>query len=1195
METLTSNISASISASLSKIPGVEDISKASIDDALNRQGSGAEPEMISNEEIKVNDEFLETYKVTSDAVHGGMGSVWRVRHMNWNVELAMKRPQPRYFSEGSARRKEVFIKECENWINLGLHPSVVSCYYVREIGGVPTIFSEWMGNGSLKDRIADGSLYAGTEEASKERILRIAIQSADGLKYSHENDLLHQDMKPGNLLLTRNFDAKVADFGLAKAHGDNTAVSGYTLQYCPAEQAAGAPAEAWMDVYAWALTVLEMYAGKRLWETGGEAAKHCRSFYENCRIPMPDAMKALITDCLEHRPDRAFKDFAEIGRELRTIYRDTTGNEYPVPESAAAPDIADSINNRALSFLDMKKPEEAEKLWEEALKISNYHLASTYNYSLYQWRQGRIDDAEVVRRCAIAAEGSGAGKPGSAQTANGGEEDFATSWKRWIDGERGTDSGSILAPKRLSLGDNFSGLVMSPDGRRVYTFAGERMQCVDTALAECVYDVPTGAKYRFPAISADGKYVFAMDEEYYLITFDAASGEIVRDKYQRLGRALSYCAHPDGRHLYTCGIDKKIHRWDYLECVCERESEPGSTYNKLMISPDGKQVCGHSSDMFTKGLATWDAESLAQQFTERNAEAYSMKYTPDSCLVYTCSFENLSAYKFWNLVRNMQVWEANGQSLWINPEGTRVLVGKNNGEIQVWNRESQEVVDQVRRGRSFPMRKDRLNLLFTIPRFDKEEIVYWLTASPDMSVIAYKSGEELCLQNFTQHPVVSAPWELNVAKDYRQILDVSDQANQAYDRIAAAIRAGDRESALTMLRDAETEYDALKFWPLYKELARQCRHGKWVSSGIIETRELPILEYPRTWIAFSPLSGELAVPVQNKIIFTSIDGVDGGLASELASEQVSEQASAKAPGGEWFVEVAGDPEFVEFSHDGRYMIAGVKQEEGGFIQVFEQQMTSEVILHSHGDAVQQKTPEVVLQKVILRFAKWGVVAAFSPDDSTMACLSSDGLLEVFETGTFRVKNKTVIPHCQQAYDICFTPDGGKIIVSYGWRRMSAIREDLELFGTYFEVYDANTLQKEDHVPLNREGMDCARLLVLPAEQKLLAIKRNFEDLVIWSFALNTWEDLGFYKTSTSGRDTVVATPEQDMLIIVGRKSQEKYAHAELWSRPEETLLRRIMISESPIQSVAISPDGSTLAICTLEGATLVTLRRELLV
>lgn len=157
METFTSSITASVS----KILGAEDISGAAVEDALKRRGSGADPEMITNEEIRVDDEFLQTYKVTSDAVHGGMGSVWRVRHMNWNVELAMKRPQPRYFAEGSAHKKEVFIRECENWINLGLHPGIVSCYYVREIGGVPSIFSEWMDNGSLKDRIGDGSLYQG--------------------------------------------------------------------------------------------------------------------------------------------------------------------------------------------------------------------------------------------------------------------------------------------------------------------------------------------------------------------------------------------------------------------------------------------------------------------------------------------------------------------------------------------------------------------------------------------------------------------------------------------------------------------------------------------------------------------------------------------------------------------------------------------------------------------------------------------------------------------------------------------------------------------------------------------------------------------------------------------------------------------------------------------------------------------------
>ena len=117
---------------------------------------------------------------------------------------------------------------------------------MREIGGVPTIFSEWMDNGSLKDCIKDGSLYEGTEEEVQERILDIAIQTARGLKYSHENGLIHQDVKPGNILLTKGWDAKVADFGLAKAQSQLTenekpVSTGYTIQYCPREQAEGAP------------------------------------------------------------------------------------------------------------------------------------------------------------------------------------------------------------------------------------------------------------------------------------------------------------------------------------------------------------------------------------------------------------------------------------------------------------------------------------------------------------------------------------------------------------------------------------------------------------------------------------------------------------------------------------------------------------------------------------------------------------------------------------------------------------------------------------------------------------------------------------------------------------------------------------------------------------------------------------------
>ncbi len=389
MELSTSTISNEIDKSIQEEFSV---SQAAIYDAKLRKEKGQEPEAISNEQIKKNDAILDTYKVLDDAIHGGMGSVWRVHHESWNVDLAMKRPQPRFFAEAGDGKKEEFIRECENWINLGLHPNIVSCYYVREIGGVPTIFSEWMDNGSLKDRIRDGSLYEGTEEEVQERILDIAIQTARGLKYSHENNLIHQDVKPGNILLTKDWDAKVADFGLAKAQSQLTenekpVSTGYTIQYCPKEQAEGAPAEKWMDVYAWALTVLEMYAGKRLWDTGAEAKVRFAGFPVQCVHTIPGGVKALLEFCLTEKTD----GFDRVEQQLFSVYSSLTHKVYPVSDIKAAPDTAASLNNRAVSMIDLGKKDVAKELLKLAVTIDSSSFICQYNNALSLWENKQID------------------------------------------------------------------------------------------------------------------------------------------------------------------------------------------------------------------------------------------------------------------------------------------------------------------------------------------------------------------------------------------------------------------------------------------------------------------------------------------------------------------------------------------------------------------------------------------------------------------------------------------------------------------------------------------------------------------------------------------------------------------------------------------------------------------------------------
>ena len=251
------------------------------------------------------DMILDTYRVESEPSMGGMGAVWRVHHIGWDVDLAMKRPRPEAFQ--TQAQKSNFIDECRHWMNLGLRPNIVSCYYVRELEGVPTIFSEWMEKGSLESHIKDGTLYEGTGDEVQERLLDIAIQFARGLRSAHENDLIHQDVKPDNLLLGEGWTAKVSDFGLAKARtmltfldgtatepeldSDATMVSpggGKTPAYCSPEQAAAQLLTKRTDIYSWAVSVLEMYLGAKPWAHGREltgplVGTACRDYFEMCQ------------------------------------------------------------------------------------------------------------------------------------------------------------------------------------------------------------------------------------------------------------------------------------------------------------------------------------------------------------------------------------------------------------------------------------------------------------------------------------------------------------------------------------------------------------------------------------------------------------------------------------------------------------------------------------------------------------------------------------------------------------------------------------------------------------------------------------------------------------------------------------------------------------------------------------------------
>ncbi len=344
-------------------------------------------EKVLDSDFEPGSVILNTYRIDSDAFKGGMGSVWRVKHLGWNVDLAVKRPKPSLFV--SKQQKDNFIEECKSWINLGLHPNIVSCYYVRSLGEVPTIFSEWMDNGSLESCIKDESLYDGTDEEIQERLLDIAIQFGRGLEYAHKNNLIHQDVKPDNLLLTNNWDAKVSDFGLAKARSFMNNVANYSNQsdnatqmspsggrtpaYCSPEQAQSLPLTIRTDIFSWAVSVLEMYMGSKPWAHGNEltgpmVSVACEDYFDMCRVTMPQDLRTLLKQCLQTNQEDRPHDFETIERQLKEIYQNVTGKEYTRAVPKTVGDNAESMNNLALSYLDLGMIEEAKKTLNKAAK-----------------------------------------------------------------------------------------------------------------------------------------------------------------------------------------------------------------------------------------------------------------------------------------------------------------------------------------------------------------------------------------------------------------------------------------------------------------------------------------------------------------------------------------------------------------------------------------------------------------------------------------------------------------------------------------------------------------------------------------------------------------------------------------------------------------------------------------------------------
>jgi serine/threonine protein kinase len=357
---------------------------------------------------QIGDVILNKYAIRSIFTSGGMGLVYRAYHKDWDMDMAVKSPRAEFFQ--TEEQASNFEREAETWVNLGLHPHIVSCFYVRRLGGIPRIFAEFVEGGTLSEWIRSGQLYQGSTEARMERILDIAIQVAWGLHFSHQKGLVHQDVKPGNVLMTPDGTAKVSDFGLASARmaahegtattrkvGQSILVEGagfLTPEYASPEQFAGQPLSTASDAWSWAALVLEMLKGDCDWADGRAAPFVLQEFYQEKVQTEPLAQ--LLHKCLVVPVKQRSSSLLAQAEALIRIHETLTGKTYPRSYTDESEASSDALNNKGASLLDLGKPERGIECLEQAMKLNPRNLNAKFNQLVTAWRLAKATDEEII-------------------------------------------------------------------------------------------------------------------------------------------------------------------------------------------------------------------------------------------------------------------------------------------------------------------------------------------------------------------------------------------------------------------------------------------------------------------------------------------------------------------------------------------------------------------------------------------------------------------------------------------------------------------------------------------------------------------------------------------------------------------------------------------------------------------------------
>ena len=256
------------------------------------------------------------YEIIDKVGSGGMSDVYKAKCHKLNRYVAIKVLKPEFSEDKNFVSK--FRVEAQSAAGLS-HPNIVNVFDVGEDNGIYYIVMELIEGITLKKYIERKGKLPVKEAVS------ILIQVAQGIEAAHNNHIIHRDIKPQNIIISKEGKVKVTDFGIARAASTNTISSNAmgSVHYISPEQAKGGFIDEKSDIYSLGITLYEMVTGRLPFEgdsTVSIALQHVQNELPSPLIYVPDlpiSVEKIIEKCTQKKPDRRYLKVSSLIADLK--------------------------------------------------------------------------------------------------------------------------------------------------------------------------------------------------------------------------------------------------------------------------------------------------------------------------------------------------------------------------------------------------------------------------------------------------------------------------------------------------------------------------------------------------------------------------------------------------------------------------------------------------------------------------------------------------------------------------------------------------------------------------------------------------------------------------------------------------------------------------------------------------------------